>query len=597
MSGRHDILGGDDFIDSMRYGGYRSPAHALAELIDNAFEANASKIDVVCKDRIDDTAMRKVERLQHVAVVDNGDGMSKEVLWDSLRFGIGTRRARRGIGRFGMGLPYSSISQCRKVEVYTWQEPGKVMSTYLDLDEIRKHNMREVPEPKPAEIPDTFKSNSKIFSNGSGTMVVWSQLDRCIWKKSSTLLKRSENLVGRIYRKFIDSGKLKIRLVSIDNQDKIGDTKYVRPNDPLYQMVGSSTPAPWDSKPMFVLDCDPERQNDNENGCEEKEPVKGTDGKWHQVIMRFAFADSNARKPVNGLAAGSQPHGQHANFNLGVSVVRGGREISIDQNLCQTYDPLERWWGVEVEFPPALDEFFGITNNKQEATNFSVMTKRYGVETQDKPAQVEELDEEDKKMATIVKTIMRRIRNMRKQIEKQEQGRKKGSTQRHEDPISDKVKQREDEGHASITGEQRQEQTEKQRVDSVKSELEGMVPEDEIEEAAMDIVRRNLRIKFEKANWNNSQFFDISFEGGVEIVKLNTNHPAYKNLMLLVDDVSDDIDQSDALQRLKDTKLGLLLLLASWVRLEDEEPNDNKRKILANSRFHWGEIMESFLNK
>ena len=76
-----------------------------------------------------------------MAVIDNGDGMSKEVLWDSLRFGIGTRRARRGIGRFGMGLPYSSISQCRKVEVYTWQEPGKVISTYLDLDEIKNRNM------------------------------------------------------------------------------------------------------------------------------------------------------------------------------------------------------------------------------------------------------------------------------------------------------------------------------------------------------------------------------------------------------------------------------------------------------------------------
>lgn len=531
-----------------------------------------------------------VERLQHVAVIDNGDGMSKEVLWDSLRFGIGTRRARRGIGRFGMGLPYSSISQCRKVEVYTWQEPGKIISTYLDLDEIKNRNRREVPEPQPVEIPEIFKSNSEIFANRSGTAVVWSQLDRCIWKKSSTLLERSEKLVGRIYRKFIDSGKLQIRLVSIDSQDKAEYSTYVRPNDPLYQMVNSSTPPPWDSKPMFVLDGD-------ETGHKEEIPVEDADGNSHPVIMRFAFAKGKAREPVGGNPAGSQPHGQHANFNLGVSVVRGGREINMDQNLCRTYNPLERWWGVEVEFPPALDEFFGITNNKQEATNFSVMTKKYGVEMQDKPADVEELDEEDKTMSSIVTKIQMRIRNMRTQIEKQERGRKKESIQRHEDPISDKVKQREDEGHPSITGDQRQEQTEKQRVDNIKSELADVVPEGQAEEAAIDIVRRNLRIKFEKADWNNSQFFDISFEGGVEIVKLNTNHPAYKNLMLLVEDVPDDIEQLDALQRLKDTKVGLLLLLASWVRLEDEEPNDNTRKILANRRFHWGEIMESFLNK
>ena len=593
MSSRHDILGGDDFIDSMRYGGYRSPAHALAELIDNAFEANASKIDVVCKDSINNTMTRRVEQLQHVAVIDNGDGMSKEVLWNSLRFGIGTRRARRGIGRFGMGLPYSSISQCRKVEVYTWQEPGKVMSTYLDLDEIKKHNMREVPEPKPAEIPDIFKSSSKILLNGSGTMVVWSQLDRCIWKKSSTLLTRSENLVGRIYRKFIDSGKLKIRLVPIDNQNKIGDTTYVRPNDPLYQMVKSSTPPPWDSKPMFALDEDVEG---DESGHKEEIPVEGADGNSYSVVMRFAFAKSEARELVDGSQAGSQPHGQHANFNLGVSVVRGGREINMDQNLCQTYDPLERWWGAEVEFPPALDEFFGITNNKQEATNFSVMTKRYGVEIHDKPADVEELNDEDKIMATIVKRIQTRIRNMRTQIKKQGRGTKKGKEQRH-DPFSEKVRQREQQGHSGITDEQIQAQTETQRIENIKPKLADVVPKEHIEEEAMDIVRKKIRIKFEKADWSNSQFFDVSLDGGVAIVKLNTNHPAYKNLLLLVEDVSDDIGQADALQRLKDAKLGLFLLLASWARLEDEEPNDNNRKILANSRFHWGEIMESFLNK
>lgn len=589
MSGGHDILGGEDFIDSMRYGGYRSPAYALAELIDNAFEANASKIEVVCKDSIDHAGKYDVERLQHVAVIDNGDGMSKEVLWNSLRFGIGTRRARRGIGRFGMGLPYSSISQCRKVEVYTWQKPGKVMSTYLDLDEIKKHNMREVPEPKPAEIPSMFKSNSKIFANRSGTAVVWSRLDRCIWRKSSTLLDRSEKLIGRIYRKFIDSGKLKIGLVPIDNQDKTGKTTYVRPNDPLYQMVGTSTPPPWDSKPMFVLEGE-------EEGCQEEILVEDANGNEHSVVMRFAYAANDARKPVDGNPAGSQPHGRHANFNLGVSVVRGGREISMDQNLCQTYDPLERWWGVEVEFPPALDEFFGITNNKQEATNFSVMTKRYGVETQDQPAQVEEIDGEDKKMAAIVKKINSRIRNMRGHIKQQERGQKQ-RPKRHEDVITKKINQRDKKGHKSITGEQVQNQTDEQRKEDIKSALKGVVPKEEIDKVAIDIVRKKLRIKFEKADWNNSQFFDISFEGGVGIVKLNTNHPTYKNLLLLVEDVSDDIGQSDALRRLKDAQLGLLLLLASWVRLEEEEPNDNNRKILANSRFHWGEIMEDFLNK
>jgi len=38
--------------------------------------------------------------------------------------------------------------------------------------------------------------------------------------------------------------------------------------------------------------------------------------------------------------------------------VRAGRELDLDQAWVIKYDPVERWWGVEVEFPPALDEQF-----------------------------------------------------------------------------------------------------------------------------------------------------------------------------------------------------------------------------------------------
>ena len=42
---------------------------------------------------------------------------------DYLQFGNGTKLdADKGIGKFGIGLPNASVSQCRKVEVYTWQK-------------------------------------------------------------------------------------------------------------------------------------------------------------------------------------------------------------------------------------------------------------------------------------------------------------------------------------------------------------------------------------------------------------------------------------------------------------------------------------------
>ena len=37
----------------------------------------------------------------------------------------------------------------------------------------------------------------------SGTLVVWSDLDRVEWKQASTTFKHTELLIGRIYRRFL----------------------------------------------------------------------------------------------------------------------------------------------------------------------------------------------------------------------------------------------------------------------------------------------------------------------------------------------------------------------------------------------------------
>ena len=57
--------------------------------------------------------------------------------------------------------------------------------------------------------------------------------------------------------------------------------------------------------------------------------------------------------------------------NVGVSVVRAGRELELDQGWASSYEPRERWWGVEVSFDPGLDDLFGVSNNKQFARNFA----------------------------------------------------------------------------------------------------------------------------------------------------------------------------------------------------------------------------------
>ena len=90
-----------------------------------------------------------------------------------------------------------------------------------------------------------------------------------------------------------------------------------------------------------------------------------TPGHEHTVTLRFTYAKEEARAATDN--AENAKYGQHAKRNVGVSVVRAGRELDLDQSWVIQYDPRERWWGVELEFPPSLDGSFGVPNNKQGA--------------------------------------------------------------------------------------------------------------------------------------------------------------------------------------------------------------------------------------
>ena len=586
-SGSDHSIFSAQLIDSMRYGGYSNAATALAELIDNSVEAGATKVEVLCKDRIMQADFNTVERIDEIAVVDNGSGMSMDELWDSLRLGVGTRASRRGIGRFGMGLPNASISQCSRVDVYSWQDAGAVLATRLDLDEIKRRSMHEIPMPVKSAVPDPWADASEILPADSGTVVVWSNLDRCAWKRSSTVIGNSERIVGRTYRRFLDNKRLTIRMSPIGPGHDAKKDLYVLPNDPLYLMAPSSTPPPWSDKPMFRLDGEKPEVTFS---------VKGGDGQGHQVKLRFAFARKEAREEQSGQSAGALPHGRHASRNLGVSIVRADREIGLDQNLLQTYDPLERWWGAEIEFPPALDEFFGVTNNKQSATNFSTMTKIMGARSKKDSEDDMPYDEiEGGVMKEIVAELQKRIRYMRNQIKCRQAGTKPGETTRH--PVDAAARRREEGGHTSHTGEDRHSMPDEARSEALRQSLSGQLAGEDLDTKVKDLIESGLRVYFTKAALNGSQLFDLSLEGGVEVIRINTNHNAYENFIALLDDFDDSIGCKEAIRRLKKAQIGLLLLVGSWARYEDEEPNTQRRKDLANVRYRWGVLLDDYLKR
>ena len=54
-------------------------------------------------------------------MIDNGHGMSADTLVQALRFG-GRQQSQsvQQIGKYGMGLPTASVSQCKRLDVWTW---------------------------------------------------------------------------------------------------------------------------------------------------------------------------------------------------------------------------------------------------------------------------------------------------------------------------------------------------------------------------------------------------------------------------------------------------------------------------------------------
>ena len=201
----YDIVPTSLAVKAMRDNGYKNAAYALAELMDNSIQAGADVVQLLCADDEVMLDQRARRRLMQVGVLDNGSGMSSETLQIALQFGNGTRlqpSGHDGMGRFGMGLPSASISQCRRVDVWSWQSGAdNALHSYIDLDEIEAGELSTVPTPESSAIPDHWLAAANQDAVGkSGTLVVWSKIDRSLWRTSKALIDNSEDLIGRMYR-------------------------------------------------------------------------------------------------------------------------------------------------------------------------------------------------------------------------------------------------------------------------------------------------------------------------------------------------------------------------------------------------------------
>ena len=74
----YDIVPSELVVKAMQDSGYKNAAFAIAELIDNSIQANATVVELLCIEATEYLAARHRTRLRQLAVVDNGDGMDSD---------------------------------------------------------------------------------------------------------------------------------------------------------------------------------------------------------------------------------------------------------------------------------------------------------------------------------------------------------------------------------------------------------------------------------------------------------------------------------------------------------------------------------------
>ena len=598
------LFPGSFTILALRDSRYHNSAYAIAELIDNAVEAGAPFIELLCMEAPQSVRERTRRRVSKIAVLDNGTGMDVKTLFEALKFGGGTRHySDRGIGKYGMGLPTSSMSQCKRVDVWTWQNGlDSVWHSSIDADEIQTGN-HEVPLPdQQTPIPDVWRraGNDEIFKSGSGTLVVWSKLDKIQWKTSQGLIDNTIREVGRIHRYFIDAEIHNICAVSfLKSRPYFPDRRdpFVA-NDPMYLMSPTSVDdPPWGEQPMF------------HQWGETKPYTHFVDGKEVSIEVRYSIVKPEALRTESlSQNPGATNRGRHARHNIGVSVIREDREIVLEDAFLReggsSENPQNRWWGCEVHFRRSCDELFGVDHNKQMVANFTQAAKTLARDDRPNQEILDEMGIDDDLVYQIVGDIRDQTRAMMRQIRQMfAQKRKQKTGSDHRNPEHKAAKTATDADREAIAaGDEPPTKTDIDRERIPREEREEGLTErfiesgqarEEAQELARRLIEEDLSYQFNPDQLDGSLMFNGRSHQGVLHINLNTEHPIYDLLSHIEDDLPDDVDETDPAFQ---ASVAIRLLLSSWARMEDQTESRDERRRIQNTAINWGRHVEKVIN-
>jgi len=616
MSDRMSMINPEMWFTSVRSSGYRDAAMALGELIDNSIQAGATDVEVLVKEAQMQAGSRRTWQVQEIAVLDNGSGMDAVLLQRALRFGDGEHhKDGKGMGKFGVGLPQASISQAKRIDAWSWQNgTASAKHTYIDLSDPEWVRDADILPADDTPIPSEWIANAHQTGT-SGTLIVWSMLDRLAWKKAETIFNNSEFLVGRMYRNWLTSAASEqlnhcsIQLIAFDASgvEARGRWSY-NPNDPLYLLedhsmlnsitrrtVSYNSAGPGRTLTFNIIDADGEVQTDEDGNA-----LTGN------VEIHVSIAPDVLREPYAGQNAGNLDYGKHAKKNIGVSIMRSKRELILSKAFDITKDPRNRWWGVSVEFGPEFDDALGVTNNKQDAENLSSVAnttwddytegeetalqarKRMEEENYQQYICIEIADRVNKEIGLAMKLIMKTTPGKPKEKKRHDDSPERRGTEATTQRIEETGKKTEnDEAELALSAEE--------KMDQIKTFLGNLdIDPESINTSVGEIFASGLKYSFNHAHMDNDAFFTVDSIGGAILITLNRNHVAFNELFATLDTDTSKATPQELDQLILKAHSALLLMLIAWARLEDEASGGMLVR-LQDTRKDWGRIARDFL--
>jgi hypothetical protein len=394
-------------LESQRRSGYRNTAAAAREIVDNAMEAGATRIDLCFERPKQLKAYQRADSISAIAFIDNGSGMIPKMAQYALSWGAGTHFDEPDfIGKFGFGLPNASINQTRLVEVYTKVAGApKITKAWLDAREVKDHGLQEIPEPVEAELPAFVQIylDKKGLSFDHGTVVVWVEPDRISYRTPALMREHLVDDFGVTYRYLLEKAELYVEGFKIEPVDPLFLTKgarYFLDED----KGGAKMQRDWNIPIKYARDDEGVlslTKVEDAGELDPEDPNLEAVGAIYIRVSRFPYGFAEHTK-------GKAETDSHRRFEIrktrrGMSFVRAGREIETvdvfpksmrdqakglgDWPLLQSY---AYHWGVEVRFDPALDEIFGITNDKQTVRPIEDLWRLLAIEGVDKQLGLEQ---------------------------------------------------------------------------------------------------------------------------------------------------------------------------------------------------------------